>query len=80
MARLLRAPLVHFLVLGGALLALRAWFDPAAGPETAGRDLCRRRRAAHGSVDEEHGSPPDAAATEGLVNAAIYEELLYRRA
>ena len=33
MARLLRAPLAHFLALGAALLALRGWFDPARAPK-----------------------------------------------
>ena len=80
MARLLRAPLVHFLVLGGALLALRGRFDPPRAPRPrvviSAADVARLTEA----WTEEHGSPPDAAARERLVSKAIDEELLYREA
>ena len=80
MARLLRAPLAHFLALGAALLALRGWFDPARAPKPraviSAVDVARLAEA----WAEEHGSPPDAAATQRLVNAAIDEEVFYREA
>jgi parvulin-like peptidyl-prolyl isomerase len=80
MARLLRAPLAHFLALGGVLLALRGWFDPPRAPRPrvviTAADVARIAEA----WTEEHGSSPDAAAMDGLVNQAIDEELLYREA
>jgi peptidyl-prolyl cis-trans isomerase C len=80
MGRLVRAPLLHFLALGAVLLALRGWLDPpqAARPRVviAAADVARLAEA----WTEEHGAPPDAGATEKLVNAAIDEELLYREA
>jgi parvulin-like peptidyl-prolyl isomerase len=80
MARLLRAPLAHFLALGGALLALRTWLDPPRAPRPrvviTAADVARLAEA----WTEAHGTSPDAKAREGLVNQAIDEELLYREA
>jgi len=80
MARLLRAPLTHFLILGGTLLALRGWFDPPRAPRPrvviSDADVASLAEA----WTEEHGSPPDAAATTRLVNEAIDEEVLFREA
>ena len=42
MARVLRAPLLHFLALGAVLLGLRAWLAPASVP---------RARIAIGAAD-----------------------------
>src|SRR5439155_767847 len=80
MARLLRAPLVHFLVLGGALLAVRGWLDPALPPRPRlvihAADVARLAE----TWTEEHGAPPDAAAKQRLLDEAIDEEVLYREA
>src|SRR5437773_2566847 len=80
MARLLRAPLVHFLVLGGALLAVRGWLDPALPPRPRlvihAADVARRAE----TWTEEHGAPPDTAAKQRLLDEAIDEEVLYREA
>src|SRR2546425_1436471 len=80
MARVLRAPLLHFLVLGALLLGLRAWWEPASVPRTriaiGAADLARLREA----WTEEHGAPPSGAAEEALVRDAIDEEVLYREA
>jgi peptidyl-prolyl cis-trans isomerase C len=79
---MLRSPLVHFLALGGALLALRMWWAPDeprdARPQVviAAGDVARLRAA----WSEEHGTPPTAAAERRLVDAAIEEEVLYREA
>lgn len=82
MSRVLRAPLLHFLVLGGALLGLRSWWDPE-------RDAAPRPRividaAAVARLREtwtaEHGTPPGVASAAALVRAAIDEEMLYREA
>ena len=82
MARLLRAPLLHFLVIGGALLGLRTWWRPegslAIRPRIViGRaDLARLREG----WAEEHGAPPGRAAERALVRDAVEEEILYREA
>src|SRR6266849_1671856 len=82
MTRVLHFPLVHFLVIGGALLTLRAWWRPASLGES-------RPRIVIGAADleqlretwrEEHGSPPGRAAEDALVRDAIDEEILYREA
>ena len=82
MARLLRAPLLHFLLIGGALLGLRTWWRPegslAIRPRIViGRaDLARLREG----WAEEHGAPPGRAAELALVRDAVEEEILYREA
>jgi len=82
MHRVLRAPLLHFLLVGGVILGLRMQWNPgdtaaprpriAIGPA----DLGRLREA----WTEEHGAPPGPVAEEALVRAAIDEEVLYREA
>lgn len=82
MRRVFAAPLLHFLVLGAGLLALRDWWAPGwsaparprvvVGPE----DRARLRDA----WTAEHGAPPSAAAEAALVRDAIDEEILYREA
>ncbi|HUE29652.1 MAG TPA: hypothetical protein VMR79_02190, partial [Verrucomicrobiae bacterium] len=80
MARVLRAPLLHFLALGGVLLGLRAWLAPVAAPRAriviAAEDRARLRE----TWAEEHGALPSGAAEEALVRDAIDEEVLYREA
>ena len=82
MARVLRTPLLHFLLIGGALLGLRTWWWPEASGQSRPRivigpaDLARLRE---GWV-EEHGAPPGRAAEHALVRDAIDEEILYREA
>ena len=81
MARVLRAPLLHFLLLGGALLALRPWWrsdmEESRPRIVIGADDLERLRE---TWTEEHGSPPSRAAEDGLVRDAIDEEILYREA
>jgi hypothetical protein len=82
MARVPRAPLLHFLALGGLLLALRAWWIPEdAGAERPRivigvADLARLREA----WAEGHGAPPSRAVEDVLVRDAIDEEILFREA
>src|SRR2546428_13412205 len=80
MARVLRAPLLHFLVIGALLLGLRTWREPAAAPRAriviGAADRARLRE----TWTEEHGAPPSGAGEEGLVGDAIDEEVLYREA
>ena len=81
MARVLRAPLLHFLLLGGALLALRPWWrsdmEESRPRIVIGADDLERLRE---TWTEEHGSPPSRAAEDGLIRDAIDEEILYREA
>jgi hypothetical protein len=76
--RALRSPLLHFLVLGAALLGLRHQWTP----EDRGRivldagDVDRLRRA----WALTYGAPPDVASETRLVRAAVDEEILYREA
>src|SRR2546430_861564 len=57
MARVLRAPLLHFLVIGALLLGLRTWREPAAAPRAriviGAADRARLRE----TWTEEHGAP-----------------------
>ncbi len=81
MRGLLRAPLLHFLVLGTVLFAVRSRWERGVAPERSrivitADDLARLRA---GYV-EEHGAPPGPAAEEALVRDAIDEEILYREA
>src|SRR5438132_794139 len=80
MARVLRAPLLHFLVIGALLLGLRAWWEPASVPRAriviGAADLARLREEG----TEDHGAPPRGAAEGTLVRDAIDEEVLYREA
>jgi hypothetical protein len=77
---MLRAPLVHFLVLGALLLAVRsAWQPPpAARPRIVldAADVTRLRE----TWTAERGTPPGPAAETALVQDAVDEEILYREA
>ncbi|HZP41704.1 MAG TPA: peptidylprolyl isomerase [Candidatus Binatia bacterium] len=74
---LLGAPLLHFLVLGAALLAVRdRWNPPAAARPRIVIDVARLRE----TWAAEHGAPPSGAAEAALVRDAIDEEVLYREA
>jgi peptidyl-prolyl cis-trans isomerase C len=81
-SRLSRAPLVHFLVLGGTLLALHSWWFPEEMVSPRPRivvdaaELARLREA----WTDEHGAPPSSVAEDTLVRDAIDEEILYREA
>lgn len=84
MARVLRAPLLHFLLLGGVLLAARSWWDARVGADAGSRP---RIVLTAGDVDrlraewtEAHGTPPGPAAEGTIVQDAVDEEILYREA
>lgn len=82
MSRLVRAPALHFLVAGGVLFALHAWWRGTApsGPrprivfDAAAVERLRQDWTAT------HGAPPDAAAERTLIAHAIDEEVLHREA
>ena len=75
MARVLRTPLLHFLVIGALLLVARSWWQPEEGPRIV-VDVGPLVAA----WTDEHGASPGEAAEDALVRNAIDEEVLYREA
>ena len=79
---LLRAPLLHFLAIGGALFLIAGNRGPAPVPAErepvifTAADIERLRN----DWTERFGAPPTAATEAKLVDAAIDEEVLYREA
>lgn len=78
--RLLREPLVHFLLIGAALFALHA----LVSGEAPRRDVVVVTR---GRIDglvaqfaATHGRPPDATERSGLIQDWVHEEILCREA
>jgi len=78
--RLLREPLLHFLVLGGAIFAAHALLSRDA----AGRDrvvvTSGRIESLAGQFATAHGRPPDPAERQGLIDDWVREEILCREA
>jgi hypothetical protein len=83
--RALRAPAVHFVLLGATLVALARWSGPplprhAAAPGRTivfgAADVERVRR----EWTMEHGVPPAPAEERRLIDDAIEDEVLYREA
>src|SRR5690606_26552218 len=82
MPKLLKDPLVHFLVLGAALFAVSAWRGdvPEAG--------CRERIVIGPAQIEQvrqaatllQGRPPSQAELAELIEPAVREEIFYREA
>jgi len=80
--RLLRAPLVHFLLFGAALLAVRQRWnrDDLPAPSRSIVLTAADRERLRAVWNEDHGTVPDAEAEAALVRDAIDEEVLYREA
>jgi peptidyl-prolyl cis-trans isomerase C len=83
MKRLLREPLVHFVLLGAVLFALNAWRQeqhpaesPAARIEVTAAVIERLRAA----FERQFGQPPDAEELREQVTAHIREEVFSREA
>jgi hypothetical protein len=74
-----RDPLLHFLVLGGALFAALSWLDTQAPAE---RIVITANQVAELSRAAEllQGRPPTESEIERLVAAAVREEVYYREA
>ena len=79
--RLLREPLVHFLAIGAVLLAVSTWVD---GNPSSGKD---RIDIGPGEVESlallfqrTWQRPPMRAELDGLIEARVREEVLYREA
>ena len=73
-----REPLVHFLLLGAALFALHAAVSPP--PEERIVVAAAFVEAMRAEQRERTGHAPDDAATRGLVERYVDEEVLYREA
>jgi PPIC-type PPIASE domain len=79
--RVLRSPALHFLVGGGLLFALHAWWQPAAErdrPRIVLTPVDLQRLRADWTA--EHGAPPGPDAERALIDDAVDEEILYREA
>jgi peptidyl-prolyl cis-trans isomerase C len=81
--RLVQEPLIHFLLLGGAIFV---WFGIVAGPAPS---LPQESRIVISSAMLERAAlawtqrakrPPDAQELQGIVNEIVREEVLYREA
>jgi peptidyl-prolyl cis-trans isomerase C len=81
--RILKEPLMHFLLIGGAIFAIAAWRGRTGGgvPTTARievtAEVIDRLRSAY---EKQFGQAPDEQQLRGLVTANIREEVLYREA
>jgi hypothetical protein len=78
--RLLREPLLHFLLLGGAIFAVHALL----ARDAAGRDPIVVTRGRIESLVAQfvtaHGRPPDPAERTALIDDWVREEILCREA
>ena len=83
MKKLLKEPLLHFLVLGALLFALNGWRTKARPAEASSTRIevnaavIERLRAAY---ERQFGQPPDAQEMREQVTAHIREEVLFREA
>ena len=80
--RLLREPLVHFLLLGTALFALDAWLRPVAAPVASTEIVVTEARIDHLAQNFRRTwqRPPTQEELDGLVLAHVREEVFYREA
>ncbi len=81
MQKLLKDPLVHFLVLGAALFAVSAWRGdvPEAGRERIVISAEQVRQVQQAATLLQGGTP-SAAELEALIEPVVREEILYREA
>lgn len=75
--RLLHEPLLHFFVLGGLLFAAWSWIDGGTSDGTIVVDRARVE-ALSSQFDRVWQRPPTATERQGLVDAWVREEVLYR--
>jgi len=81
MQRWLREPLLHFLLLGCGLFLVYGWVGGSALGEGANIVITEGRieQLTAGFV-RMHQRPPDRAELDGLIDAAVREEIYYREA
>ena len=80
--RLLREPLVHFLLLGTALFALDAWLRPAAAPVASTEIVVTESRIDHLAQNFRRTwqRPPTREELDGLIESFVKEEVMVREA
>jgi hypothetical protein len=77
--RIVRAPLLHFVLLGSALFALKGWLEPPAPRSTIRIDESELA-ALEAEWVQRTGRPPDDATLAALVDRRIDDELLLQEA
>src|SRR5262245_2078098 len=83
MRRLLREPLLHFLLLGAALFAAYAVLQRGRGADEASRRIELTQddlRQLDLYFESQWRRPPTPQELEGLVEQKVQEEILYREA
>ncbi|MGM0557875.1 MAG: peptidyl-prolyl cis-trans isomerase [Myxococcota bacterium] len=77
--RLIREPVVHFVLIGVAIFALDYAMQPERAPDeiVVGERTVERMRS---EFETRHGKAPDTAQTKALIDAHVREEVLYREA
>jgi hypothetical protein len=83
MRRALRVPLLHFLVLGAALVAVRARWEARDAPQEQPARIVLSAADVSRLEDTwriEHGASPGPAAEAALIQDAVDEEILHREA
>jgi hypothetical protein len=79
--RLLREPLFHFFLLGGAIFAAHAWLQRGAAPPPDAIVVTRGRiEALAANFAATHGRPPGPEERDALVEAYVREEIFVREA
>lgn len=79
--RLLREPLVHFLLAGAAIYLGLAWFGNPVDPASRTISLSDDERAGIAlGFERTVGRPPTDAEMDGLIERWVREEVLYREA
>jgi hypothetical protein len=80
--RILREPLLHFLVLGAGLFVLNAVLDPDGGGERPDRIVVDARQTERLAEQFQRTwmRPPTRRELDGLVEEHVKEEILYREA
>lgn len=81
-ARLLREPLLHFVLLGGLVFALQAGDGSGGAVDEEGRIVITGAEVARlaESWSKKWQRPPTKAELDGLVREAVREQVLYREA
>jgi len=80
--RLLREPLVQFLLLGAAVFLLDAWLRPSAGPAASTEIVVGEARIRNLAQNFQRTwqRPPTRLELDGLIESHIREEVYYREA
>ena len=82
MRKVLKEPLLHFLVLGAVLFALFSWVDNNAAPREIDEIVVTPGRIENlvNGFQKTWQRPPTESELDGLINEFVHEEILYREA